>query len=255
MVKLTNALKDYSVVILSAGMGRRMGKIGKKIPKSLCVISKKTIISDIILKLRSRGLKELNIILGYKHKMILDEINNFRNLKINYVKIKDFKKNGSVFSFYNFHKIWKKSKIKKPVIMLHSDIIFDLKFLDNLILSKKQNIIGVRKVKKKELKPNSFVIEADKRGQVNKIGKSKSLKNSNMEIICINKFSSKCFIRIINFLKEYFLINGTDETWEYPLSTFLNKKKEKIFSLRNQTYNWINVNSYSDLIFARNIYK
>lgn len=251
MVELRNALKDYSVVLLSAGVGKRMGKIGKKIPKSLCMIGSKTIIEDIILKLKSRGLRELNIILGYKHKMILNELANFKDLKINYVKIKDYKKNGSVFSFYNFFKIWKKLKIKKPVLMLHSDIIFDINFLDNLILSKKENLIGVRKVNKGRLKPNNFVIEAHKDGQVKKICQFKNLKKSSMEIICINKFSIRCFKQIIVFLKNYFIKFGSKETWEYPLSDFLKEGKEKIFSLPNQKYYWINVNSRADLSLAR----
>ena len=35
MVKLKVSLKNYSVVLLSAGIGRRLGKIGKNKPKSI----------------------------------------------------------------------------------------------------------------------------------------------------------------------------------------------------------------------------
>ena len=63
MVKLEDSLEKYSVVLLSAGRGKRIGKIGKKMPKCLIQIDKQTIISNLIKTLKLRGLKELNLVL------------------------------------------------------------------------------------------------------------------------------------------------------------------------------------------------
>ena len=62
MDKLSKALQSYSVVILAAGTGSRMGKLGKIKPKTLFKIKNETILKNIIKKLQLRGLKEINII-------------------------------------------------------------------------------------------------------------------------------------------------------------------------------------------------
>ena len=90
-----NSLEEFSVLLLSAGRGYRIGKIGKKIPKSLIRINSKTILSRIISYLILKGIKEVNIVVGYKYKQIVKELNCYRGLKVNYIKIKDYVKNGS----------------------------------------------------------------------------------------------------------------------------------------------------------------
>ena len=76
-----------------------------------------------------KGLKELNIILGYKHNMILKELKKIKSIKINYIKMKDYINTGSVYSLYNFKKLWLKKK-QKPILMFHTDIIFDPRYLE-----------------------------------------------------------------------------------------------------------------------------
>ena len=104
MVKLKVSLKNYSVVLLSAGIGRRLGKIGKNKPKSLLLINHKTVILRLVEILVSKGLKELNIIVGYKHKQILKELRKIKRIKINFIKMKDYINTGAAYSLYNFKK-------------------------------------------------------------------------------------------------------------------------------------------------------
>ena len=105
-------LKDYFILLLSAGTGSRMGLMGKKLPKSLILIKKQTILSYIINVLKKRGAKEVNIILGYKYKKILKEL-KLLNIKTNYLVIKDFINTGSVYSLYKSYNLFKKTKKKK----------------------------------------------------------------------------------------------------------------------------------------------
>ena len=252
MDKLSKALQNYSVVILAAGTGSRMGKLGKIKPKALFEIKNETILKNIIKKLQLRGLKEINIILGFKYKLILKEIRNIKNLKFFYIKMKDFINTGSVYSFYKFKDIWLKFK-RKPIIMLHADIFFDIKYLDNLLLSNKENLIGVKKETKQKLKKNSFVLEHDDKLRVKKIDLYKKSNNSNQQIICINKFSAKFYLEFLVFLKQYFKKNSKNITWEYPLSEFLTKKKTYI--IQNQKFSWFNINTLQDLNNAKKFIK
>ena len=136
----------------------------------------------------------------------------------------------ALHSLYKSENLRKNNK-KKLILMLHTDLIFDPRYLDEIIKSKKKDIIGLRKEKKKKFKKNSFVANVYKDMRIKNIGKIQEVKNPYGEILCINKFSSKTFVKLINFLKIYFENKTSNITWEYPLSDFL--KKNKIFSLKN----------------------
>jgi len=53
-----NNLKNYSILILAAGRGRRMKSIGKKSPKCLIKIGDNTLIEILIKNLKRYGAKE-----------------------------------------------------------------------------------------------------------------------------------------------------------------------------------------------------
>ena len=67
-------LRKYSVVLLSAGVGRRLGKLGTSCPKCLLKVNNTTLIEKIILNLQKKKVNEISIILGYKSKMIIDKL-------------------------------------------------------------------------------------------------------------------------------------------------------------------------------------
>lgn len=244
-----NKLKGYDVVFLSAGLGNRMGKIGKDMPKSLLKIRSKTIIFRLVDHLASRGLEELNIILGFKYKKILKELNKIKNLKINFSIIKDFKNNGSAFSWYQFKNLWKK---KKPLLVMHTDIILDNRYIDNILYSRKENIVGVKKQAKNKLKKKSFIVKVNKKMQLSRIDLNSNLKEGYGEILCVNKFSIVVAKEIFKFMKKFFIKNGTHMTWEYVLDDFIrNNKNIKINVLKNQNFDWVNVNEPKDLSIAK----
>ena len=135
---------DEYFIILSAGVGERMGKIGKIKPKSLFKVGKFSILKNIFLILRSRGAREVNLVLGYKYKKVLNEAKSFKGLKIRYIVVDDYINNGSVYSLYKSENLWKNNK-KKLILMMHTDLIFDPRYLDEIIKSKKKLIICLRK--------------------------------------------------------------------------------------------------------------
>lgn len=246
-------INNFSVILLSAGTGSRLGALGKIIPKSLIQINEETLIHRLVKYLLKKKLRELNIVVGYKHKMILNELKKIKNIKVNYIYSKNFISNGSCFSWFLFKKFWEIKK--KPILMFHTDLIFDEKFADNIISSKIQNIIGVRYSAKKKLKENSFVVRTDKRMTAKEIGLKKNMKSFYGEIICINKFSSKVMNKIFKFMKIYFKNNSKSLTWEFMLNNFIKINKNiKINILKNQNFNWVNINNPKDLVYAKKIF-
>jgi len=252
MVALNN-LEKFSVLLLSAGRGSRLDIIGKKKPKSLLKINSITILRRIVDYLISKGLKELNIVVGYKYKKILKELDQFSELKINYIKIKDYVNNGSSYSWFKFKNLWNKKK--KPLLIMHTDIIFDKRFIDNIIKSKKANIIGIKKVNKKKLKEKSFVVQVNKNMKINSIGLNKKIPKSYGEIICINKFSTKVTSKIFNFMGKYFKSYGSHFTWEFIINDFIQtNNKDKLYILKNQIFKWVNINTSKDFLLAKKLF-
>jgi len=248
-----NNLERFSVLLLSAGCGSRLGKLGRKNPKSLLKINSETILSRIANYLVSNGLKELNIVVGYKYKKILKELSQFRELKINYIKIKDYKNNGSSYSWFKFKNLWNKKK--KPLLMMHTDLVFDKKYLDNILKSKINNIIGVKKANKSKLKEKSFVAQVNKKMKINSIGFNEKTSKPYGELICINKFSIEITGKIFKFMSDYFKSHGTSLTWEFIINDFIKDNKNKVYTLKNQIYKWVNVNTNNDLILAKKLFK
>ena len=80
-------LKNCFIVLLSAGSGSRMGNLSKNIPKSLLKVGSTTPLDSLVKKLRFRGVKEINMILGFKYKKILSHLKKYKDIKFNYVVI------------------------------------------------------------------------------------------------------------------------------------------------------------------------
>lgn len=240
-------LKNCSILLLSAGSGSRMGKLTQNTPKSILKVGNTTPLDFLIKKLIMRGVNEINIVLGFQYKKILKKLKKYKKLKVNYLIIKNIINYGSVWSLYKSFNLLKKKKYKF-VLMFHTDLIFDGQYLDNIIKSKKKDIIGVKSSSKESLNMKSFVAQVNKSMKILKIGKLWEVKEPYGEIICINKFSRETFKKFNYFLKNYFKNHTKNITWEYPISKF--SEVSDLYILKKQNYKWININTKRDLTLA-----
>tara|TARA_B100000787_G_scaffold137816_1_gene106667 strand:+ start:299 stop:571 length:273 start_codon:yes stop_codon:yes gene_type:complete len=71
-------------IILAAGLGSRLARVTKNKPKSLIKIGNQTILKRLILQLESCGVKDINIICGYKKKKLTI---NFQAIKHFFIQI------------------------------------------------------------------------------------------------------------------------------------------------------------------------
>ena len=135
---------------------------------------------------------------------------------------------------------------------MHTDIILDNRYIDNILYSLKENIVGVKKQAKNKLKKKSFIVKVNKKMQLSRIDLNSNLKEGYGEIICVNKLSILVAKEFFKFMKKFFIKNGTHMTWEYVLDDFIrNNKNIKLYVLKNQTFDWVNVNEPKDLSIAR----
>ena len=240
---------NFSVVLLSAGIGRRLGKIGKIKPKCLLIVNKKKLIENIIEILQNRNVREISIIVGYKAQMIKDAVKKFTKIKFNFIKINNYKVNGHACSWYAFRQTWAKKKL--PILLLHTDIFFDPKYLDNIIKSKKINIIGIHS-NKNIFKEKSILIKTNKRLLVDEINYKNEINDSIGEVIGINKISIKTADNLFLFMKKFLIKKNKRLSWEFMLDNYLKNNNDSFSVLQKQNFSWTNINHEKDYLLVKN---
>lgn len=235
-------MKNYQVLILSAGTGSRMKELSK-IPKCLNKINDITLIERILNDLCQLGLKDIYMTVGYKGK-IIEKFLTQKKYKVKFIRIKNYSKCGSVYSWFKFKKTWNK---KKNLILLHSDLIFDITYIKNL-LNNKKNIISGSDFHKNSLKPYNWMCTYSKEKKITKLLQNNWLikERYKTQIACINKFYPKTMNNFFKFMENYFKIKGIQDTWEIVLNEYMQESKNVIFLYNNKKY-WFNINSKQDL--------
>lgn len=114
-------------IILAAGKGTRFGKITKKIPKSLVLVSGKSIIEYTLSSLPSK-ISEVYLVIGHLGGQIKKQIGKeYKGLKIKYIELKSLTGTATA--------VWRAEKYlgKKSFLVLYGDDIYSKKELKKLI--------------------------------------------------------------------------------------------------------------------------
>jgi choline kinase len=247
MGKLKN--ENYNIVILAAGIGSRFGNTINK-PKCLLKINNKTIIQILIENLILVGIKRINIVIGFKKEEIINHLSKIRNIEINYIHNKNYKRFGSGYSWYQS---LRKIDLKNSFFLFHADIVLDKNYIKFIFNSKKKNLILQTSFNESKLQDNSLVLESSTKNLITGIGYKKYFPESNHEIVCINKFSSATIINFYHFLKDYFKYKkNREKTWELIINDFIREKNVKIYHQGLAKKKWYNINTLDDYIRAKN---
>jgi len=244
-------LNKFFVIILAAGMGRRLGKSGKYYPKTLIKINEVTILDRIIELLKKYKYRKLHFILGFKHKKILD-ILKFKKIEFTYSISKKYKETGHGYSWFLSKRKWQQSCL--PVIVMHADILFSHKYLENILNAKSKNIIGSRKINGNKKINNIYKISTDNNLKITKISKKININKATAEVIGINKFSQKTQLEIFNFFQSSFKNKKNMKLgWEDLLNKHIIASNTNLLILKNQNFNWVNVNRKKDVQLAKKL--
>ena len=236
-------INNYCVVLLSAGTGSGLGEFTKNKPKSLLKVRGVSLLSRIVNILQKRKLKKVSLIVGFKSYQIVKELKNFKGIEFNYIKIKDYKVNGHACSWHAFKDKW--MKIKKPILLIHTDIYFDELYLDNIIKNKKKNIIGVHS-NNKLYRNDSIMVNCNKDNKVESLNFLKQSKFFVGEVLGINKISKNTSKNLFLFMDNFLINDNKKLSWEFMLNYFIDMYRDKFYAINNQTYIWKNVNYIKD---------
>ena len=126
-------------LILAAGKGKRMWPLTENRPKPLLPIVGKSIIEKQIIELKKAGVKEVNVLIGYKMNKISEKLGNGDSfgLKINYIVQEEQKGTGHAVNQM-------KDKISEPFYCLNGDVSTrDMREPRNCLDDKRVHGIGV----------------------------------------------------------------------------------------------------------------
>lgn len=238
-------------VILSAGMGTRLGDKNENQPKALLEINEKKLISYQLEKLQTLGFSEVLIVIGYKASLIKRMLgNDFHGMTIHYVLNKDFSKSGTAYSFYKAKSYWNQNK--PSILMLHSDIFYDLSILD-VLLTQPQCSLLVADEHYANNTNDEMVVFANNQ-TVYKVEKGPhKMQNAVGEVVGINLFLNTFCESYFTFLENFFQNNSNKKFhWEQTLKIFLeNNNQCRLGYLGIEKKLWININYSADLKYAR----
>lgn len=130
------------VIILNAGIGKRLGTLTKDKPKCLVQITRdKTILDTQLDTLIKCSLREIIMLTGPFENQIKQHIHgNYPKLKVKYIQNPVYDKTNYIYSMYLL-----KDNIDDDVLLMHGDLIFSEEILKDLISSNHRDCIIVNK--------------------------------------------------------------------------------------------------------------
>ncbi len=122
------------VIILAAGVGKRMSAVTNEIPKCLVKIGEKTLIQRCLESLSLLDIKDIVIVIGHLKEKVQVAIKNSRNnFNIKYIENKQYTK-GSILSLW-----YARDELNDDALIMDADVLFHEELLTRLVMSKNNN--------------------------------------------------------------------------------------------------------------------
>jgi len=227
-------LKDIPVVIMAGGEGKRLRPLTDKIPKPMLKIGNKPLLEIIIEKLKKQGFKNFYISVNYQKEIIKKYFKNSKKFGVNIKFIEEKQSLGTLGSLGIFFKSY---KLKKPALVLNSDLYtnFNFKELINYHLKHKSKFTIV--VRQYEVNIPYGLIEIKKNKITKMIEKPIINNHVNSGIYVLDADLKKYFIKIKKLNANEF-VNQLLES-KINISPFLMHEF------------WIDIGNQQDLFKAR----
>ena len=193
-------------IILAAGKGTRLGEIGKSGPKCLIRIGNKAIIEHQVGALKSNGISDISVVIGYYADRVREAL---KNAGVKFYLNKYYGKTGMLESLF-----CARDELNDEAIILYGDVIFKPDLIKNLLKEKNDFCLVVDG--KKEVKGDTKVKIIG--SLVKDISKNLSPEESSGKYIGIAKFSKKAISTIYNRIKALIDNGGIKE---YPSPSYL----------------------------------
>ena len=232
-------------VILAAGTASRLRPLTDHMHKCLLKLGDQTILERTVNNLLKSGIDEIVIVTGYLAEQIKSFLSeSFPSLNVHYIN------NDLYDSTNNIYSLWltKEHIIHDDIILLDSDIVFDRRIIDLLLVSEHENCLALRT--SKVLGAEEMKVRLDDSGLIKDISKEIDTNLAAGESIGIEKFSSVFLDYLFQILDRRILIdNAVDDFYEVAFQEAIDNDK-KVFAIDVADYRCIEIDVIEDIEIA-----
>jgi len=224
-------------VIIAAGKGKRLMPITSSRPKPMIPMAGKPLLEHTILGLKSAGISEILLIVGYKEDIIRDYFGDGKenfNLRIEYIVQNEQLGTAHAFGFA------KKFVGENAVLLMYGDLLVEPKVYQEIVQKFNENKIEGILLLKKVKNPEEFgIISLNSNGLVEKIVEKppREMNLGNLANAGVFLFDSKIFKAIEKTEKS---IRGEYEFTD-SMEILINRFKGKIAGFRIKNYFWSDI--------------
>ncbi|MHA1264595.1 MAG: HAD-IIA family hydrolase [Candidatus Helarchaeota archaeon] len=244
--------KNYTAIILAAGLGTRLSPITKKVPKCLVPVKEKSILQYQLDALIENQVKQIFIIVGYKSEAIASFLKIYDvppSVRIRLIKNEDYNSTNNMYSFYL--SIEHFDKTTDSIILMNGDVVIAPKIIELIINSEYDNLILVDKGKYNEESMKIVVNE----GLVQQISKEIMPNEAYGVSIDVYKFSKLGLAELIEVTTDFIAHKKILNRWmEVAIQAVLNRNKTHIYPCDIQGLPWWEIDNHDDLLQAERIF-
>lgn len=241
------------VVILAAGMGKRLKSKTKEHTKSMVEFLGKTFLEHSLDKVTKFDISRIVIVIGYCGDEIKNVIgDNYNGVPVVYVNNEVYATTNNIYSLY----LTKDYLVQEDTLLLESDLIYEDSIIEKLINHPYPNLAVVDKYK--AYMDGTVVMINDSDEIVSFIPKE-HFHYSDIEnyykTVNIYKFS-KDFLRndYLPFLEAYCKTMGNNQYYEQVLRVLLSLERNNMHVLKLSGEKWYEVDDLQDYDIAETIF-
>ena len=241
------------VIILAAGMGKRLGEYTKNNTKCMVPVNGTPLIDRLLRQLSRYTLNRVVIVVGYEGRKLMEYLGDEQyGLKIEYVNNPIYDKTNNIYSLA----LAKNKLMEDDTLLIESDLIFDDGMFDLMLENPCPNLALVAKY---ESWMDGTMVKIDQDNNiVNFVPKEAfnySETDSYYKTVNIYKFSREFSqTKYVPFLEAYTKAVGNNEYYENVLRiiSFLNSHDLKALPITNEK--WYEIDDKQDLDIAEALF-
>lgn len=241
------------VIILAAGMGRRLGELTNQNTKCMISVNGKTLIDRMLVQLSALDLKRVIIVIGYEGEKLKNHIaDRYPNLNIQYIVNPVYDKTNNIYSLALATDFLQED----DTLLLESDLIFESHLLDFIINDPDPNLALVAKY---QSWMDGTMVKIDENRDILNFVPKKAFNYSEVDqyykTVNIYKFSREFSKhKYVPFIKAYCQALGPNEYYEQVLQVITSLDKGNIKALPIGDSKWYEIDDVQDLDIAEAIF-
>lgn len=241
------------VIILAAGMGKRLGELTKNNTKCMIQVNGKTLIERALTQFSALDLKKIIMVIGYKGEELRAFLgDSFNGLPIEYITNPIYDVTNNIYSLF----LAKEQLQQDDTLLIESDLIFEDRVLEKVLADPYPNIALVAKY---ESWMDGTVVMLDNDNNILNFVTKKAFnfdhKDSYYKTVNIYKFSKEFSItHYVPFLNAYINSLGKNEYYEQVLRVIALLDKPDLKALPLSGEKWYEIDDIQDLNNAESIF-